>query len=97
MRGYYMTAINISGETLVAHGRWTSICGVVSFWCPYCGARSRHDGVPAWTVLDDRQHRLVMVHSFECQTKFVILDDKDMWFAARSVACKITVPEEDVI
>ena len=94
-----MTAINVNGEIFTEHGRWTPsiIEQDLDFRCPYCGARPRHAVVlpQIMATLDDGQTRLVVVQNFECQTKFVILNDKDMWFAARSAACKVTTPEAD--
>lgn len=93
-----MTAINVSGETFVAQGRWTPsiIEQGLDFRCPYCGARPRHAVVlpQIMATLDDGQTRLVVVQNFECQTKFIVLTE-DVWFAARSAACKITAPATD--
>ena len=97
-----MTTINVSGETFVAQGRW--IGHGLSFRCPYCGAGTNEarplaeNPAPSLiTVTLDGEHE-AMLHSFKCQTKFVILNDKDMWCAARSAACKmIATPETDDI
>ena len=91
-----MTAINVNGEIFTEHGQWVDHGS--SFKCPYCGAGTNEArplaGSPApslITVTLDGEHE-AMLHSFKCQTKFVILNDKDMWFAARSAAGKPTAP-----
>ena len=94
-----MTTINVNGEIFTEHGRW--IDHGSSFGCPYCGAGTNEarplaeNPAPSLiTVTLDGEHE-AMLHSFKCQTKFVILNDKDMWCAARSAACKVTTPEAD--
>lgn len=95
-----MTTINVNGETFAAQGRWMDISQ--GFRCPYCGARARltESLTQIGITLDDGSPpcQLVLVYSFECQTKFIVPSGEYIWYTARSEVCKmIATPETDDI